>query len=51
VNAGSGRLVTDPVSADMLRGAVVDYEDELIRSGFAVKSEPLARSLHVRACM
>lgn len=37
-------LVCDSVSLDFLRGAVVEYEDSLMRSAFQVASNPNSES-------
>jgi len=37
---GGARLLVDEVSLGMLRGAVVDFEDTLMRSAFHVASNP-----------
>ena len=34
------RVVVDDTSLDFLKGAVVDYNNELIRSGFIITSNP-----------
>ncbi|CAH0479826.1 unnamed protein product [Peronospora belbahrii] len=39
-----GRVVVDKESLDLIRGSTVDYEQELIRSAFAVVNNPNAVS-------
>jgi iron-sulfur cluster assembly accessory protein len=38
------QLVVDSVSYDFVKGAVIEYEQELIRSGFAVLNNPNSES-------
>ena len=38
------RVVVDNVSLELLRGASVDFEDDLMRSAFAITSNPQADS-------
>lgn len=39
-----GRVVVDPVSLPYLDGAVLDYQDSLMRSGYSIIQNPLADS-------
>ncbi|KAI8465849.1 MAG: hypothetical protein J3K34DRAFT_76823 [Monoraphidium minutum] len=41
---GGARLVTDAVSLEFLQGAVVEYEDSLMRSAFQIASNPNSES-------
>ncbi len=36
------RVIVDPQSMELLDGAMVDYEEELIRSGFRIAKNPQA---------
>lgn len=36
------RVVVDDVSLELIRGATIEYEEELIRSGFRVMHNPQA---------
>ncbi|KAA0184086.1 Iron-sulfur cluster assembly 2 like protein mitochondrial [Fasciolopsis buskii] len=36
------RVLLDEASVDFLRGATLDYEDELIRTGFRISNNPVA---------
>jgi hypothetical protein len=45
---GGAAVVTDPVSLEFLRGAVIEYEDSLMRSAFQVRLRCAARA---RVCM
>ena len=38
------RVAVDPVSFGFLRGATVDYAEELIRAAFTVRSNPNSES-------
>ncbi|GBF90297.1 iron-sulfur cluster assembly protein, mitochondrial [Raphidocelis subcapitata] len=41
---GGARLVTDAVSLGFLKGAVIEYEDSLMRSAFQVATNPNSES-------
>ena len=36
------KVIVDPQSMELLEGALVDYEEELIRSGFKIAKNPQA---------
>lgn len=41
---GGARLVTDAVSLEFLKGAVIEFEDSLMRSAFQVAQNPNSES-------
>jgi len=41
---GSARLVVDPSSLDFMRGATIDYVQEMIKSSFEVRENPQSES-------
>jgi len=38
------KVVTDTISSEFLNGAVIDYHDEMIRSGFIININPNVES-------
>lgn len=42
MHATGARVVTDTVSYETLRGSTVDWEDTLVRTGFAISFNPNA---------
>eukprot|EP01041_Mallomonas_annulata_P009309 gene9309-19323_t len=41
---GESEVIVDPTSFELLRGATIDFEQELIRSAFAVVNNPNSES-------
>jgi iron-sulfur cluster assembly 2 len=40
----NAEVIVDPASFDLIRGSTVDYQQELIRSAFAVTNNPHSES-------
>ena len=38
IKKGGAQVVVDPISIGFVEGSLIDYEQELIRSGFVVKN-------------
>ena len=44
VEQGGAKVIVDSVSVDFIEGSIIDYRDEMIRSGFIIDSNPNAGS-------
>ena len=42
IEKNSAKIVVDEISVDYLKGAEIDYNDDLIRSGFIIEKNPNA---------
>jgi len=43
-NARPARVVIDRESLELMKGSTIDFEDEIIRSGFVIQGNPLSES-------